>query len=281
MNLDRYLERSGRLVAAVALFCAVLLSLVWNVILRQIESNRAATLESAIQRNNNLVVTLEQQAIRTIRNADALLQLVRYEYAMSGMRLELRDLLERGVIDMHYVAGVSLIDENGRMQVSNEPIPAAAVDVSDREHFYFHKRYKDSLYISQPFLSRMLGVTVIVLSRRLNNPDGSFAGTVVVQIEPRTFTRFYAQANLRPNDIISLIAPDGITYARRTGKVESWGEDIHQSPLFIHVAKNPVGNYFASDAIRHIPTWFSYRKLSDYPMIATVGSSEDDILAEH
>jgi PAS domain S-box-containing protein len=40
-----------------------------------------------------------------------------------------------------------------------------------------------------------------------------------------------------------------------------------------------TGTYFAKDAIHNIPTWFSYRKLQHYPIIATVGASEADILA--
>ncbi|RYY85042.1 MAG: sensor histidine kinase [Chitinophagaceae bacterium] len=280
MNLARSLERTGRLVAAVALFCALLMFLVWYLILRQLGESRQVALDAAVQRNNNLVVTLEQQAIRTIRNADALLQLVRYEYSKSGKAIDLEALLERGVIDMHYIAGVSIVDSAGHMQISNTPIPAAAADVSDREHFLFHKRFEDSLYIGLPIHSRTLNRTVIVLSRRLSRPDGSFGGTVAVQVEPSTFIRYYAQANLRPHDLISLIAPNGITYARRTGDKESWGEDIHKSPLFNHLARRPVGHYFAADAIYGIPTWFSFRKLTGYPMIATVGASEQDILAE-
>ncbi|RYY39014.1 MAG: sensor histidine kinase [Chitinophagaceae bacterium] len=282
MNLARYLERTGRLVVAVALFCALLLFLVWYLILRQLDESKQAALDAAVQRNNNLVVTLEQQAIRTIRNADALLQLVRYEYAKSGNRINLDELLDRGVIDMHYVAGVSIMDSLGRMEVSNLHLPVGtSVDLRDREHFSFHKKYADSLFIGLPIESRTLHRAVIVLSRRISLPDGSFGGTVAVQVEPGTFIRYYAQANLRPHDLISLIAPNGITYARRTGNKESWGEDIHKSPLFDHLAQQPIGYYFAPDAIHGIPTWFSYRRLDGYPMVATVGASEQDILADH
>ncbi|HEX2609096.1 MAG TPA: ATP-binding protein, partial [Flavisolibacter sp.] len=104
---------------------------------------------------------------------------------------------------------------------------------------------------------------------------------VALQIEPSTFTSFYAEARLSPTDLISLIAPDGITYARRTGSKESSGEDIHKSPLFVHVAQHPDSFYFAPDAIHNIPTWFSYRKLKEYPIIATVGSAETELLAVH
>ncbi|RYF87493.1 MAG: sensor histidine kinase, partial [Chitinophagaceae bacterium] len=220
-------------------------------------------------------------ALHTIRNADALMQLVRYEHAKAGNSLDLNALLSQGVIDSNNLAGVSIIDAQGHLQLSNRAIPKMPVDVSDREHFLVHKTHRDTLYIGTPIQSRTLGRPVIVLSRRLPGPGNSFGGTVTVQIEPVTFTRFYAEAALGPHDLISLIALNGITYARRTGSQESSGEDIHKSPLFQHVSQQPIGYYYARDAIHDIPSWFSYRKMKEYPMIATVGSSEEDMLMEH
>ncbi|MGZ5246206.1 MAG: ATP-binding protein, partial [Flavitalea sp.] len=95
----------------------------------------------------------------------------------------------------------------------------------------------------------------------------------------KVFTSFYEKANRYRNDIMSLISPDGITYSRKTGHFQSDGEDISKSPLFTHVRNNPIGNYYAKDAIRGIETYFSYRKLKDYPIITTVGRSKEDILA--
>jgi PAS domain S-box-containing protein len=267
------------LILAVALFCGLLIFLIWNQLLLQLSEEKKENISTAIQRNSNLAVSLEQYAIRTIRNADAVLQLVKMEYEEKGKGINYDELLHRGVIDLKYFHNVGIIDDNGDMQmtyisIGNERVP----NFSDREHFNFHRSHKDRLYISKPVISRTIGEGVIVLSRRIEKQDGSFGGTVAVQIKPSTFTQFYSSANLNENDIISLISPDGITYARRTGDVESFGEDISKSPLFRHVALNPRHHYFSRDAIRGIPTYFSYRKLEDYPIIATVGMSEKSVL---
>jgi signal transduction histidine kinase len=276
------IAKTSRFNLLIAAACALLLTLLWAGVSRRLSVDRAETIATAVQRNNNLAVSLEQYALRTIRNADALLQLTRLEYDRSGERLDLKGLLERGVIDPHYFSGVAVMDANGVLMQSNMTVFTDTLpNFSDRAHFQFHRTHKDSLFISEPLESRLLHKAVIVLSRRINKKDGSFGGTVAVQIEPKTFTQFYANANLRKYDIISLIAPTGITYARRTGNVESYGEDIKKSPLFQHLKKGPVGNYFARDAIRNIPTYFSFRRLAEYPVIATVGASEDDVLAAY
>jgi PAS domain S-box-containing protein len=276
------LQRTGRLIFIVFLFSFLLIFLSWKQILQHVAEDKRETIAAAVQRNSNLAVSLEQYTIRTIRNADALLQLVKIEYEEHGKEVDLNALLDKGVIDVQYFNDVSIIDENGYIIKSNlRPLPDSWPNVSDREHFYFHKTRKDQLYIGTPILSRVLSKAVIVLSRRINKPDGGFGGTIAVQVEPSTFMQFYANANLRPHDIISLIAPDGITYARRIGNKESYGEDINRSPLFQHVAQKPVGHYLAKDAIRGIQTYFSFRKLTEYPVIATVGSAEIDVLAEY
>ncbi|WP_345257259.1 ATP-binding protein [Flaviaesturariibacter amylovorans] len=280
--MSRYFEKTGRLIAGVLLFCGLLLTLIWAGIVRQLAQEKRAHIEAAVAHNANLAVSLEQYAVRTIRNADALLQLVRLEYARSGDAIDLPRLLAAGVIDTQNVSGVAIIDTGGRLLRHNIlRYNEKAHTFSDREYFTWHRLREQGLYLSTPFLSRTLSKTAVALSRRISRPDGSFGGVVVVQLEPHAFLRFYSNASLRDNDLISLIAPNGITYARRKGRRESWGEDISKSPLFGHVARRPIGHYFARDAIHGIPTWFAYRRLADYPVIATVGASESDILAEH
>jgi PAS domain S-box-containing protein len=278
MNKVFGLTRS--LITLIFFFCALLVFLIWNQLRIQIARDREETVSLAIQKNSNLAVSLEQYAIRTIKTSDAFLQLVKMEYEKNEGNIDLTALLNKGIIDKNFYSSLAILDEKGKVIFSDfEGFKAGSPDLSDREHFFSHKTRKDELFISKPLVSRTSGKAVIVLSRRIDLPDGNFGGTVAMQLEPSTFTQFYSRANLKENDIISLISPDGITYARRTGKKESFGENISSSPLFGHVAKNPVNSFFAKDALKGIPTYFSYRKLENYPVIATVGTAEKDVLA--
>lgn len=281
--MHKVITKNGRVVAGIAGFCLILITLLWVRLCGQLKEDREETISTAIQRNANLAVALEQYAIRTINNADAVLQLVKKEYETEGNHINLQYLLDNHTVDTDLFTGVGIADEKGNVVAVNFSILSdTVVNVSNREPFYYHaKKPFGGLFISKPDLSPTLGKAVILLTRRINKKDGSFGGTVGVQIEPSTFTRFYAEANLRPHDIISLVTPDGITYSRRTGSVESYGENISKSPLYSHLKKAPVNNYFAKDAIRGIPTFFSYRQFKQYPIIATVGASEEDILADH
>jgi signal transduction histidine kinase len=271
---------TNKLICLVCSFCLLLISLTWSRVLMEIAEDRQQAINAAVERNSNLVASLAEHAVKTIRNADAVLQFVKMEYEQKGKNTDFNSLLNRGVIDEKYFSTAAVIGENGRILLCNVQFQGDSMpDLSDRPHFLYHKTHKDELFISLPVLSKRIDKYMIVLSRRINKPDGSFGGTVAVQVEPSTFTLFYANANLRTHDIMSLIDVGGITYARRTGRQESCGENVIKSPLFGLVKNNPVGSYFSKDAIRGIPTYFSYRKLQEYPMIATVGSAEADVLA--
>ncbi|MDB5206539.1 MAG: hypothetical protein JWR72_1614 [Flavisolibacter sp.] len=276
-----FLFKSRHIILSVAALGLFVLALIWVSYFRQTSFDRKDAIRFAIEKNSSLAVALEQCAISTLRQADAVLQLVRNEYAREGARLKLVRVLSTTGMKHDIAGGVSIIDTHGRLVMADSSFPALAVhDFSGAAYFVFHSKHRiDSLLICRPMVSPATGKSVIVVSRRLTDSRGKFGGVVTLQIEPSSFTSFYAQAKLLPNDIISLVAPDGISYARRTGSRESSGEDIHKSPLFFHVVHNPDSFYFAPDAIRQIPSWFSYRKLEEYPLIAIVGSAENEILA--
>ncbi len=264
----------------VVIFCCGLIALLWNKELQQMDSDKEATISRAIQRNSNLVLALENYTIRTIENADMVLQLVRWEYEKNKTFSGYHDLFKGSSFDRNLLNAIDIIDDGGKIISSSYAYHSDTIlNFADREYFTYHLNYPaDILYISKPAQSKAIGKTVITFSRRLNSKEGNFAGVVVLRILPSTFTSFYEGAVLNPHDIVSLIAPDGITYARQTGSVSGYGENISKSPLFTYLAQTPVGSYFAKDAVHGIPTYFSYRKLKQYPIIATVGTSENDVL---
>lgn len=255
--------------------------LIWKQLKEQVQSDRKETIAAAELQNSNLAITLEQYTIRTLQEADAALQIVQSQINKGSDPADISKLISSKMIDISYFDGMSILDSSGKiLMMYPEHLYSPGLDLSKREPFIKTRNSKrDSLIITKPLQSLTIGKSVIILSRKLTGPGNTFNGMVAIQIQPKAFTAFYEKANRYRNDIMSLISPDGITYSRRTGQIQSDGEDISKSPLFKHVSNNPVGSYYAKDAIKGIETHFSYRKLEDYPIIATIGRSEADILA--
>ncbi|MFN8252914.1 MAG: PAS domain S-box protein [Ferruginibacter sp.] len=275
-------SNTGFAIFSVIIFSAGLIGLLWNKEIQLLNTDKAAAVEQVVQRNSNLALALENYTIRTIQNAELVLQVIKDEFEKSRSFSSFNSLLKKPAVDNRLFNGVAILDSSGDLVIANVQFNSDTIpNFSYREFFQYHKTHRDDiLYINKPVISKSINVAVVPLSRRINNPDGSFGGVVVLQIRPSIFTSFYENAVVNAYDIVSLIAPDGITYARQTGGIPSYGENISKSPLFVHLRDSAVGSYFAKDAIRGIPTFFSYRKLSNYPIIATVGIREKDALAD-
>jgi hypothetical protein len=74
---------------------------------------------------------------------------------------------------------------------------AVGINTADRDYFQAHKSIDSgTLEISKPVSLRVDGATAVQLTRRLNKPDGTFAGIVLLSVHPDFFTHFYTQPAL-------------------------------------------------------------------------------------
>jgi PAS domain S-box-containing protein len=123
------------------------------------------------------------------------------------------------------------------------------------------------------------GRWAITLTRRLNKPDGAFAGIAAISIEPRYLTQLFETTTLGPFDVMSLVLTNGVSLARRRGDGISFGENISHAQLMTEQKVSPIGNYIGPGGLDGRTRIFSYRTMRDYPVIVTVGTLESDALA--
>lgn len=86
------------------------------------------------------------------------------------------------------VSGLFVYDQDGRwVATSLDQVPPGANN-ADRAYFQFH-RSNPSLAprLSEPIRSRSSGAWVVLVSRRLQQPDGSFAGVVAATVNVEHF----------------------------------------------------------------------------------------------
>ena len=86
---------------------------------------------------------------------------------------------------------VSIADATGTIVTSSGDNGPPPVNIADREHFRVQAGAPgDQLFISKPLIGRNSGRLSIQFTRRVVNPDGSFAGVVVVSFDPRALGEF-------------------------------------------------------------------------------------------
>jgi PAS domain S-box-containing protein len=266
---------------AIVVFNAALIAVMWVAATQIVKVDRQETINSAIARNDNLAIALEQYAVRTIESAEAVIQYMLREYTRNSKIFDVNQFVTDYTIDNKAFTGIVMADEYGHVATTAYMgKPAKPVNVMDREHFRIHlTQDTQKVFVGKPVIGRVTGKAVVPITRRINKPDGSFGGVAMVLIEHSRFTDVLQDAKMRQLDIISLIGLDGITRARLRGTTPSAGEDVSKSPLFAERAQRPVGNYAALGQIDGVKRIFSYRTLPEYGLIATVGAAEADVLA--
>jgi diguanylate cyclase (GGDEF)-like protein len=268
-----------RSLLAIPLLGLLLLGLLWVVIVTRLQVEK----ESAYRESNAsaaiLTAALEQHTIKAIHQVDQITRFVKYEFEKSPDDFDLRNTVERGLVQSDTLVQVALIDKDGKLVATTAEADPKQIDLSDREHFAIHKREdNDQLYISTPVLGRISKHWSLQLTRRLNYPDGSFAGVVVVSEDPSYFTNdFYNNAAIGKDGVISVVSDNGVVLARRTGSTP-------QSPgSFSAAGTYPTGRHVSGvydDPIDGVSRIVSYRHIDGYPLGVLVGLSEADELAD-
>src|SRR5258706_4200895 len=180
---------------------------------------------------------------------------------------------------------ITIIEADGKLgatTIQHDPIP---VFFFDRDFFSAHRDKPDlGFFIGQPVFGKMLKRPVIPATRRLNTPDGHFAGVLDFTIDPRLLTALYRNVDLGKTGALELFFNDATVFARYTSKrgfdaslvgrkfegLQSLAEAEHrESGTFVRKGR--------FDGTRRIYSW---RKVAGFPLVGVAALGETEALAD-
>jgi len=223
---------------------------------------------------------LAEHASHTIQSADI---------AMAGMvdLLKYRDplperfnpYLAETVSSLPQLREIGVLDVDGKWRYSSLP-ETPRHNNSDRGYFIYHRDKPGSaLRINEPLQSRLTGRSTIILSKRIDKQDGSFAGVLTAAIDSDYFNRFYKTFQLGPDGSISLLRDDGAVLIRWPFSDRS--TNLAGTDLFSRYLKlSSVGYYRIISPFDGIAKYFGYEQTPHYPTVVTLAMSEDWLLAD-
>ena len=178
--------------------------------------------------------------------------------------------------------GLFLFDANGRWVLNSLPVGAPVANNADREYFIYHRTHPgQATHVGMPVRSRSSGMWVLPVSRRLDNPDGSFAGVALATVEIDFFRQFYDSFDIGNDGTIFLALDSGVFVVRRPFRQTDIGVDMSSGPVFKLWKKlgQPTGSAILVARIDHIERLYTYRHLRRYPLLIAVGLSKQEVLA--
>ena len=268
-----------RLFLPILTLTLLVLGLLWAAVLLKAQAEEEVVIQSIYTENLNLARAFEEHSVRTIKSVDQTVLFLKHQYEKYGDKVDIAEYVREGMIISGLFNQLGVIDENGIYIKSNLP-NHKRVDLSDREHFRVHRETDSGqLFVSKPVLGRASGKWSIQMTRRINKPDGSFGGVVVISVDPYYFSDFYRGVDLGRGGVVSLVGSDGIVRARRAGDDASVGQDLSSGQLMKQVAQAPSGSYRAVSVADGVTRFYSYRTLKEYPLTVAVGVDEREALA--
>jgi diguanylate cyclase (GGDEF)-like protein len=274
-------ERSllGSLAAFTFLLCAAMIAIFVVGVLHA----RNIAVEVAGRSAQNLAASFAQQTSDTCEAVDGVLLALAERKETDGVgpvaREAIRQAMAALVNSMPRLFELVIVDAHGRQVVSNTSA-AARPDLyfGDRPYFRYHREHTvSSVYISGPARSESQDVPVIYMTRRLERPDGSFAGVAVAEIAVSYFARAFTAVDLGPAGTAKLVADDGMLVIRQPPIAR---RSLRREPLFSDPYKyQNAGSYVAPSHIDGILRLNAFRRVDRYPLVIVIALAERDYLA--
>jgi diguanylate cyclase (GGDEF)-like protein len=239
---------------------------------QQVATNVAALTGQDISRNVELYDLSIQSVVEGASDPDIL-------YQEPGLR---QKILFDKAATAPGLGAIVAIDKKGDIFLDSWSVQPREGNFADRDYFIAHRDadHDLGLYVSRPFEARLQGRTPSVsLSRRINNPDGSFGGLVSGTIRLAYFERLFDKVSLDFADTITLLREDGTLMVHNGAVVADVGADWRSAPVFKHLAGLTHGSFISDASKDGVNRLFAFQRIDNVPLILVVGLSTQHILA--
>lgn len=240
-------------------------------------------LKEAGLRAANTAHTVEQHAARTFEIIDTYLRAVaplvgRREGNPSSeaVHAALREQVKRSRL-----YNIVIVDRDGHATVEGQAFPARALDIHDRDYFRaLRDRPTGGLLIGDPITGRLSGKVLIPVARRIDGPDGSFAGIVQATVDPERFESVYAGIDNGPGAGLSLWRSDGTLLVRSPPLPAVIGKNFAEGENYrLHVPNKDDKPFWTTAMTDGVERVVALGFLDDYPLYVAAALSRADALA--
>jgi two-component system sensor histidine kinase/response regulator len=282
------LVRRGWLPFAMVLFGALVVLLIVGGVMQQLSSEKSAILEEARKHTSNLARAFEEHIRRTLGEVDQAFLVLKRGYESDPRNFRLWEYPGRGLLLRDLSVQISMADKDGTIVGTTDgPAPVFA-SVRDEDYFLYQVNHDiGTLFVGKPVRGGGDHWT-IPLSRRLNAPDGSFAGVLIVSLDPYYLARFYETVDLGRGGTVMLVGRDGIvrarvSFARASPTAQRLTPELTIGETVMLNLGGDAGErtLYAESGFDNVRRVMSYSVLHDYPLIVGVGLSDSDLFVEY
>lgn len=232
--------------------------------------------DQAEQAANNLVLSLERDVRRNIELYDTSLRGTAAALKLAGLASSSPEIRHAALFDSTMDAPnfghIIIADANGAMLEDSGATTPGRISFADRDWFDDLKRTPGTdLHVAFSSSTRISNQRSIILSRRIERPDGSFAGAVAGAIFLDYFHDLFGRIRLGPGDVVVLMTTGGTVLSRQPARDGDIGREIPRAEVLWRVKQSPTGSFENDSAVDGVRRLYAYHQVGEYPLIMQVG----------
>ncbi len=267
-------------VALLAIVCAAIVAL---GLYREVEM-RHSDIRSAEVESGNLARSLLQYAEGSVELADITLVGIVHRLETEGFEPEairrLQGFLYLRKDTLPRLRGLFVYASDGSWVATSETVNIIGHNNSDRDYFRHHRDNPDrQVFLGSPVRSRSGGQWIITVSRRINGPDGSFAGVALATINVDHFVRSFSRFDVGSEGSLALLSPSGTMLARYPFDDQIIGRNFAGSPFMRNVTGANTGVVHFRSMLDGVERISAYQRSDRYPLMMLIARGKDQVLA--
>jgi diguanylate cyclase (GGDEF)-like protein len=263
-----------------AILGLIIIAMLWTGVFLKYLGDVQTDQREAERTTQTYARVFEENVLRSVGEIDKVLLYLRRGAESRSGAADYDDIVNATDVLSDIIVQVAIVDANGIIRASNAtPEPSPNINVSDREHFIVHQKSdQDVLFISKPVIGRASGKWSIQVTRRLSNPDHSFAGIVVGSLDASHFTKFYDKIDFGSALSFALIGTDGVVRSSVGGTDRlALGEDISDTQMFDRMKAGTNATFETVEPYVGLIQLRTLRKVQDYPLWVSVSIDKGHI----
>lgn len=249
-------------------------------------TGREAAIRRAHSEMTNLASSLRQHADDTFQIGEVILAGVVQLFEFEGFDPK---SIERATGNMQAaitrrtrVEGLYIFDSEGRWIVNSVGVYPEGASIADRPYFQFHRQNPDRVTQFTPSVQSRTGTgeQLMVISRRIDGPGGSFAGVAAVTFSARHFADYYRTFKVGEDGAISLLHSNGEIVSRMPYDEKVIGTNVSSSPYFTNAGDQRPDSFRFTSPVDNIQRLGGFSVSQHFPVMVMASVSEREATAE-
>ena len=254
-----------------------------------IEQDRRLTISAEYEHGLVTVRLLDEHATQTIREGERNLDSVINAIHVASKDAPVSNQLIRAVLTKaqpfnRVMKALQFVNPDGEAWVSSIDYPAYQTDADDRTYipYLLKNRHETKVVIGKPFQRFYDAELVMPIAKNVFDEKGNYLGIISTDISVSYFSSVYQRIAKDSAAMVSLLTLDGVIIVRFPLIPEQIGQSMSHSKTIKSLQERSTEGMFEDarflDEEHNIPRFYTFRKISDLPIVAIIARDTDNIL---